>query len=244
MNDLPHFCSCGADEYICQFCGGIFCSAEQPSVWVEEGSDLAVQMKKHGNMCPKCQQEHISAKGEISTEGTKAQKKTLKIEITCKIIGHLPEKDKQHITTDLANIIAKDIYGYDFSTDKSTVENWLLKLAKDEPITINFTEVKPMSCEQVRKIFVEPMSLKEMSKEQALRQSGACEHLLHCESCFKWSFEEAQKIKKGLGKETKLSEYAVSCPYCLTKTHHEIAERTEQGQESKWKCVKCGKVFA
>ena len=31
---MPHFCSiCGADEYICQKCGRVFCSGENPGQW-------------------------------------------------------------------------------------------------------------------------------------------------------------------------------------------------------------------
>jgi hypothetical protein len=43
-----HFCICGADEYVCQMCGGIFCSKDYKPVWrkLPRGSS--------GNMCPSC----------------------------------------------------------------------------------------------------------------------------------------------------------------------------------------------
>lgn len=45
---MPHFCKCGADEYICQFCGRVRCSKSRPSEWIEG----------RGNICPDCIYEH------------------------------------------------------------------------------------------------------------------------------------------------------------------------------------------
>jgi hypothetical protein len=48
---MAHFCKCGADEYICQECGRINCSKEQPSRWI-----LVKRMDREGNVCPDCVQ--------------------------------------------------------------------------------------------------------------------------------------------------------------------------------------------
>lgn len=56
---MPHFCSkCGADEYICQKCGKIFCSQEHPSQWRPDitGHESA------GNVCPWCLEIHLMEK--------------------------------------------------------------------------------------------------------------------------------------------------------------------------------------
>ena len=55
---MPHFCKCGADEYICQECGKINCSKEQPSKWVH-----IPRMNREGNMCQKCFDEYESFHG-------------------------------------------------------------------------------------------------------------------------------------------------------------------------------------
>ncbi len=49
---MPHFCKCGSDEYICQICGRIRCSREQPSIWGK------IPLKDYeGNICPDCQKK-------------------------------------------------------------------------------------------------------------------------------------------------------------------------------------------
>lgn len=54
---MPHFCKCGGDEYICQVCGKVRCSREQPSKWLPEltGSEQA------GNVCPECFENSTSS---------------------------------------------------------------------------------------------------------------------------------------------------------------------------------------
>lgn len=47
---MAHFCKCGADEYICQECGAIKCSKDEPSKWVT----IPRMQGKEGNMCPEC----------------------------------------------------------------------------------------------------------------------------------------------------------------------------------------------
>ncbi len=53
---MPHFSSCcpGADTYICQKCGKIFCSKCQPSQWRPD----ITGHKSAGNVCPKCLEEY------------------------------------------------------------------------------------------------------------------------------------------------------------------------------------------
>lgn len=51
-----------------------------------------------------------------------------------------------------------------------------------------------MNCEQARKLFSEPVNLKTMTREQAIEQTQAAQHLLHCNACFKWSFQEMEKL--------------------------------------------------
>jgi hypothetical protein len=41
---MPWFCGCGADEYLCQVCGQVRCSKEQPGSWVDGV----------GNVCDSC----------------------------------------------------------------------------------------------------------------------------------------------------------------------------------------------
>ena len=47
---MPHFCKCGADEYICQECGSINCSKENMPRW----ATIQRLNGKEGNMCPTC----------------------------------------------------------------------------------------------------------------------------------------------------------------------------------------------
>lgn len=47
---MPHFCPCGADEYICQVCGNIRCSKDQPSEWLP----VARMNGRSGNVCVYC----------------------------------------------------------------------------------------------------------------------------------------------------------------------------------------------
>lgn len=56
---MPHFSSCcpGADEYICQVCGGIRCSGCQPSSWRPD----ITGHKSAGNICPKCLKKFMEA---------------------------------------------------------------------------------------------------------------------------------------------------------------------------------------
>lgn len=51
---MPHFCSCGADTYICQVCGEIKCSKDYPSTW---RTDLT-GTENAGNVCPSCLKEN------------------------------------------------------------------------------------------------------------------------------------------------------------------------------------------
>lgn len=62
---MPHFCSCGADEYVCQMCGGIFCSKDYNPVWrkLPRGSS--------GNMCPSC--------STLEDRGLRSQSEWLKV---------------------------------------------------------------------------------------------------------------------------------------------------------------------
>lgn len=46
---MPHFCKCGADEYICQQCGRIQCSREDDGVWA-----LVPRTGREGNLCTRC----------------------------------------------------------------------------------------------------------------------------------------------------------------------------------------------
>jgi len=47
---MPHFCKCGADTYICQKCGKVFCSKDYPPEW---RADIT-ENKSAGNVCPEC----------------------------------------------------------------------------------------------------------------------------------------------------------------------------------------------
>ncbi len=46
---MPHFCECGADEYICQNCGKIECSKENAGRWM-----YVTRLKREGNVCTPC----------------------------------------------------------------------------------------------------------------------------------------------------------------------------------------------
>lgn len=80
---MPHFCKCGADEYICQVCGRIRCSQEQPGVW---GKIPGKSFK--GNICPTCQKEipmeQIVNQFAVETFGrSKSESIEKKICVTC-----------------------------------------------------------------------------------------------------------------------------------------------------------------
>ena len=47
---MANFCKCGADEYICQECGGFKCSKEEPSKWM-----FVKRTAREGNLCEACQ---------------------------------------------------------------------------------------------------------------------------------------------------------------------------------------------
>jgi hypothetical protein len=47
---MPHFCKCGADEYICQECGTIRCSEDYSPEWLP----VARMGGREGNVCPPC----------------------------------------------------------------------------------------------------------------------------------------------------------------------------------------------
>jgi len=47
---MPHFCNCGADEYICQKCAKVLCSKDYPSVWRPDITGY----ESFGNVCPIC----------------------------------------------------------------------------------------------------------------------------------------------------------------------------------------------
>jgi len=52
-----------------------------------------------------------------------------------------------------------------------------------------------LECEEVRRILKK--SMKDLvAEEGALAGYEATQHLLHCDSCFKWSMEETEKIRK------------------------------------------------
>jgi hypothetical protein len=47
---MAHFCDkCGADEYICQECGTIRCSADYGPEWLK-----TERTGREGNVCPPC----------------------------------------------------------------------------------------------------------------------------------------------------------------------------------------------
>jgi hypothetical protein len=46
---MPYFCTCGADEYVCQECGKVRCSKEQPLKRM-----TVKRMGREGNVCPDC----------------------------------------------------------------------------------------------------------------------------------------------------------------------------------------------
>lgn len=57
---MPHFCNrCGADEYICQSCGKIFCSKEFPGTWMTPVPGKSF----NGNICPNCNKNSKSKEG-------------------------------------------------------------------------------------------------------------------------------------------------------------------------------------
>lgn len=60
---MPHFCKCGADEYICQECATIHCSKEEPSKWVH-----IPRTGREGNMCPTCFDEYESFHGTYANK--------------------------------------------------------------------------------------------------------------------------------------------------------------------------------
>ena len=51
---MAQFCDCGADQYLCQKCGRIRCSAEEPSEW---RTDITKNLNA-GNVCPSCVKLH------------------------------------------------------------------------------------------------------------------------------------------------------------------------------------------
>ncbi len=56
---MPWFSQCcGADEYICQKCGKIFCSRCHPSQWRK---DITRNLSA-GNVCPSCVEKHDGPK--------------------------------------------------------------------------------------------------------------------------------------------------------------------------------------
>lgn len=46
---MPHFCECGADEYICQKCARVFCSKDFMPSW-----ETLTPYGRQGNKCPSC----------------------------------------------------------------------------------------------------------------------------------------------------------------------------------------------
>ena len=64
---MPHFCKCGANEYICQVCARIFCSREYPSVWMK-----IPDKSFSGNVCPKCIEEIKENKMKLVVDGKDA----------------------------------------------------------------------------------------------------------------------------------------------------------------------------
>jgi hypothetical protein len=61
---MPHFSSCcrGADEYICQKCGKIFCSNCHPPEWRPD----ITGHKSAGNVCPSCLEKHDTCPGKYN----------------------------------------------------------------------------------------------------------------------------------------------------------------------------------
>jgi hypothetical protein len=54
---MGYFCEkCGADEYVCQVCGRICCSKEEPSTW--EKITIGKNRFINGNMCPDCKKRN------------------------------------------------------------------------------------------------------------------------------------------------------------------------------------------
>lgn len=51
---MPYFCECGADEYLCQVCGLVRCSAHKPAEW---RPDITVTTTA-ANVCPDCVKAH------------------------------------------------------------------------------------------------------------------------------------------------------------------------------------------
>lgn len=65
---VPTFCPrCGADEYICQRCGLVFCSEEVPTTYVEAAIVAGKRVK--GNLCPGCAQHAEAVEPENVLEG-------------------------------------------------------------------------------------------------------------------------------------------------------------------------------
>lgn len=59
---MPHFCNCGntgCENYVCQVCGRIKCSTEQPSVWRPD----ITGHKSAGNVCPMCLKKYEERTG-------------------------------------------------------------------------------------------------------------------------------------------------------------------------------------
>ena len=52
---MPHFCNCSADEYICQECGKVKCSVDEPSRWI-----TVKRINRQGNVCADCIQKEAN----------------------------------------------------------------------------------------------------------------------------------------------------------------------------------------
>ena len=53
-----------------------------------------------------------------------------------------------------------------------------------------YWEKRTMKCEEARALLKKPIG------EHDERTQDALEHLLHCDVCFKWSYDECQKIRE------------------------------------------------
>lgn len=75
---MPHFSSCcGADEYICQSCGRIYCGKCSPSQWRPEivGNNTAA------SVCPECVGEYDARVKDPTLKSTRTKKTWTETEI-------------------------------------------------------------------------------------------------------------------------------------------------------------------